>query len=197
MQPMASPRERRRRETALMIQRVTIRLVRAQGLEALTTDAIAQAAGISKRTFFNYYPNKESALLGIAPEFPAQEIAAFQTLPGPPCEVLRRLMRALTMDAQERKEELRLVLPLLATQPRVLEIHMARRESLTGTLAALLSSRYPGSSVLHAPLLAHSLLTMSWLAVQHWLERDLPLEQAFDEAWETLLSVAGLILDAG
>ncbi len=64
-----SLRERRRLETARDIQRATLKLALAEGLDAITTDAIAAAAGISTRTFFNYYPNKEAAAIGTPPGF--------------------------------------------------------------------------------------------------------------------------------
>ena len=46
-------RERRRQETALLIQRATLELAMENGLDAVTTDAIAAASGVSTRTFFN------------------------------------------------------------------------------------------------------------------------------------------------
>ena len=39
-------------------------LAREGGLAAATVEAITERAGVSRRTFFNYYPTKEDALLG-------------------------------------------------------------------------------------------------------------------------------------
>lgn len=41
-------------------------LVLQQGLDAVTVEAIAEAAGISTRTFFNYFDSKDDAVLGLA-----------------------------------------------------------------------------------------------------------------------------------
>lgn len=73
-----SLRERRRLQTARDIQRATLKLALAEGLDAITTDAIAAAAGVSTRTFFNYYPNKEAAAIGTPPGFRDEDKAALR-----------------------------------------------------------------------------------------------------------------------
>lgn len=67
---MTSPlRERRRQETARAIQKATLELTMQKSVEDITTEEIAVAAGVSTRTFFNYYPNKEAAAIGHPPSF--------------------------------------------------------------------------------------------------------------------------------
>lgn len=55
-------RERKRRETHKRVWESAIALFGANGYEATTLDAIAEAAGISKRTFFYYFTSKEEIL---------------------------------------------------------------------------------------------------------------------------------------
>lgn len=57
-------RERQRLETLVTIHHAAVGLAREHGLHATTVEAIAARAGISRRTFFNYYPTKEDAVLG-------------------------------------------------------------------------------------------------------------------------------------
>ncbi len=48
------------------------------GLVACTIDRIAEKSGISRRTFFNYFPSKEDAILGIRePVIPADALEEF------------------------------------------------------------------------------------------------------------------------
>ena len=48
------------------------------GLAAATIDRIAEKSGISRRTFFNYFPSKEDAILGIRePVIPADALEEF------------------------------------------------------------------------------------------------------------------------
>jgi AcrR family transcriptional regulator len=56
-------RERKRRETLHRIAEQGLRLFLTSGYEATTLDAIAEAAGISRRTFFYYFKSKEEILL--------------------------------------------------------------------------------------------------------------------------------------
>jgi AcrR family transcriptional regulator len=56
-------RERKKRETLQRIAETGLRLFIARGYEGTTLEAIAEAAGISRRTFFYYFKSKEEVLL--------------------------------------------------------------------------------------------------------------------------------------
>ncbi len=56
-------RERKRRETLQRIAETGLKLFLANGYDATTLDDIAEAAGISRRTFFYYFKSKENILL--------------------------------------------------------------------------------------------------------------------------------------
>ena len=56
-------RERKKRETLKRIAETGLKLFIAHGYEGTTLEAIAEAAGISRRTFFYYFKSKEEVLL--------------------------------------------------------------------------------------------------------------------------------------
>ena len=56
-------RERKRRETLRRIAEQGLKLFLTNGFEATTLDQIAEAAGISRRTFFYYFKSKEDILM--------------------------------------------------------------------------------------------------------------------------------------
>ena len=56
-------RERKKRETLQRIAETGLKLFIARGYEGTTLEAIAEAAGISRRTFFYYFKSKEEVLL--------------------------------------------------------------------------------------------------------------------------------------
>ncbi|WP_062072521.1 TetR/AcrR family transcriptional regulator [Demequina sediminicola] len=58
-------RQRQREQTWQDLHMAAVELARKHGLEGATIDAIAERAGVSRRTFFNYYPSKEDAILGL------------------------------------------------------------------------------------------------------------------------------------
>jgi AcrR family transcriptional regulator len=63
--PSPSRRERKKVETWTAIHEAAASLAQQRGLEHVTVEAIAESAGVSPRTFFNYFPSKEDAVLGL------------------------------------------------------------------------------------------------------------------------------------
>lgn len=74
-------RERKKIETRARIHRAAVELAAARGLDAVTVDEIADAAGVSTRTFFNYFPGKDQALVGLDPTVAAQYAEAILAAP--------------------------------------------------------------------------------------------------------------------
>ncbi|WP_282827419.1 TetR/AcrR family transcriptional regulator [Gulosibacter sediminis] len=76
--PAPGLRERQRQESLKQIHEAARDLVEANGFAATTIAAIADRAGVSRRTLFNYYATKEDAVLGLAETIiPAEAIDEF------------------------------------------------------------------------------------------------------------------------
>ena len=60
-----SPRQQRSRLTVESIKQATLELAAADGFSALSTGAIAERAGISIGSLYQYYPNREAILLAL------------------------------------------------------------------------------------------------------------------------------------
>ena len=56
----ASQRVRKKVAARARIDRATLGLFRQQGFSSTTVEAIAEAAEVSKGTFFNYFPTQET-----------------------------------------------------------------------------------------------------------------------------------------
>lgn len=63
-------RERKRIATRRSIQLAAVELAADRGFDRVTIDEISHVANVSPRTFFNYFPSKESAIIGELPELP-------------------------------------------------------------------------------------------------------------------------------
>jgi AcrR family transcriptional regulator len=64
-----SLRSRKRIETRAALVQAAYAIVRDVGFEGLTAEAVADRAGVSRRTFFNYFPSVESVLTASVTEF--------------------------------------------------------------------------------------------------------------------------------
>jgi AcrR family transcriptional regulator len=73
-------RERKRTATRLAIAEAARLLTARRGVNGFTVEEVCERAGISRRTFFNYFPTKEDAILGHPADHIPEELAqAFVT----------------------------------------------------------------------------------------------------------------------
>ncbi len=101
----ASLRERKKLATRRSLRRVALDLVAERGFAHVTVEDIAEAADVSPRTFFNYFPSKEAAVVGADPDRVAalrERIA--REAPGEP--VLTALRLVMTSEAEAWADEL-------------------------------------------------------------------------------------------
>jgi AcrR family transcriptional regulator len=107
--PQAPPRlplrERKKLATRRTLRAAALDLVTRRGFSHVTVEDIAEAADVSPRTFFNYFPSKEAALFGADPaRIEALRDGLLHHAPGqPPIEALRLV---LGEDARGVAEEL-------------------------------------------------------------------------------------------
>jgi AcrR family transcriptional regulator len=90
-------RERKKRATRLLISNVATGLFIERGFEEVTVAEIAEAAGVSKMTVFNYFPRKEDLFLDRHADRLEELTSVVRTRPAgmSPCEALRRHQHSL------------------------------------------------------------------------------------------------------
>ena len=89
---METLRERKKQRTRESLLRVAIELFTDRGYEQTTVDDIADAVGVSQRTFFRYFAGKEEAALALHEMTVAHFVEGVRARPAhePPLEALRQ-----------------------------------------------------------------------------------------------------------
>jgi AcrR family transcriptional regulator len=138
-------RERRRRQTSADIRGAAVRLAQQRGFDKMTIDDVCLAAGVSTRTFFNYFPNKESAIAygpsDIPPELASDFVAAG---PAPYSAVLAELIDLAAhhlRDMPPDREQVAGMLELVKSTPAVLSAFLADLERFQNQLIGIVARR--------------------------------------------------------
>lgn len=136
-------RERKKKRARADMHRAALELVHEQGLAKVTVDAIAERAGVSPRTFFNYWPSKEAAVVGISPD--AGENLARAVEERPSSESLMASLEALTrtyLDSLSGADDLRdLRRQVMQAEPIIAHISHRAFADVEGRLIEALTAR--------------------------------------------------------
>ena len=126
--------------------RITVcaqRLTDERGFDGFTMDDLAEAAGVSRRTLFNYFPGKVDAVLGHGPEVDEDVVQEFRDR-GPTGDLMEDIgaliSRILTVKGFDR-DEAEVARRVVRSNARLHAAAHDRFESITRDFTALLQER--------------------------------------------------------
>lgn len=207
-------RERKKRATRAALAEAAVRLAAEHGAEKVTVEAISAAAGVSVRTFFNYFDTRDDAFVVIDADAGARMRQAVLDAPAAlsPLQALREALAAELAEAEQQHELWRLHAQVVHASPhllvRTLGAHMADETGLAEAIAARVRAGGPTASVsppagatdeerrgaldLYPRLLAAVAGTAVRTSVEHWSAR--PEEAAFLDVFQEVFALlaAGL-----
>jgi AcrR family transcriptional regulator len=163
-------RERKKLECRREIAAAARSLVAERGLHGVTVDDIAEAAGVSPRTFFNYFANKEDALVGVDPAVIAEKADELRRRPSTegPRQALRAVLVAW-VDPDTTVPHRRLRDELVGRFPELTPRHLAALADIQVAFTVALAERMgvdpetdPRPDVLVATTFAASSAAISW-----------------------------------
>jgi AcrR family transcriptional regulator len=183
-------RERKKRATRRALHDAALRMAWERGLENLTVEEISAAADVSPRTFFNYFPAKEQAVIG-DDFFPADEekITALVRDAGSVLDGLRDVALAIAADTVTRREQVLMRWQLMERYPALITRMFARLEEFGTVLASAVAARTGASpDDTYPKLMAAVTATAIRVAVRQWTagHGDLPLEHYLSETFGLL-----------
>lgn len=168
-------RERKKRETHRALSHAALELVEERGLEQVTVHDIAATADVSVRTFFNYFPCKEEAVVGVDEGVLAELVHEVRSRPAAeqPIDILRAVLLA-DDDASVMVRRWQLRNELVRRYPALLPRHLASTVQVEEALARALATRSgldpatdPGPRIFVAAALAALRAALAW-----WEESD-------------------------
>ena len=173
--PALGLRERKKRARREALIDATHRLVAEHGLDAVTVEAICEEAGVSARTFFNYFETKDDAVLGHTP-WPLDSAATEEFATGGPTghllADLQTLVSSFLTDAPIGPQRVARALELAAKEPRLLARHLAWMEQHKGQLSALIERRLQQSPAADPPysseIVGATLLFLTHATFMRW-----------------------------
>lgn len=181
-------RQQLKRETSRAIARTAQDLVSDRGLGSVTVEDIARGAGVSERTFFNYFSCKEEAVVGVPEQLLVELDTALRARPKRerPRDALRAVFTAW-MDQDVILSRWGLRYELVSRYPALLPQYLAALVEIESVLAQSLAERMgvdaevdPSPRMLVAAVLAALRAGVSW-----WEEsgRIVPLRRVLDQTF--------------
>ncbi len=165
---VASQRDLQRARTHRAIADAAYELAVEVGYERVTADAIADRAGVSRRTLFNYFPSVDAAIAAPAQEFldAAREALVERPLDEPIRQACTAaLTAAATPDRVRRFGEF---LVLAENNEAAARFHLASWDEWEQSVADSLLTRLPAAEPLFVRVLAAAVIGAGRAAVKEW-----------------------------
>ncbi|NED84592.1 TetR family transcriptional regulator [Streptomyces sp. SID11233] len=207
-------RERKKRATRNALAEAAVRLAAEHGVENVTVEAISEAAGVSPRTFFNYFPSHDDAFVLIDEAVGERIRESVRLAPAdrPPLDVVRDALTDELGGFEQRKDFWALQAKVFQRSPhliqRGLQAQVADQRALaaaiadwldtgTGTGSAADAAPDPGGTPaghrtagdsLFPQLLAAIAQTAVRVAIEHWCDHsgEVELADTFQEVFVQL-----------
>lgn len=177
--------DRKRQLVRDELAEAALKLLAHQGFEETTIEQIAAAAGVSKRTFFRYFPAKEDVILDLVTELGTLARDALAASPAdehPGTSLRRALGRYVEALAEGGPKSLRLTRLTLAT-PALRARYLDRQLQAQDDIAATLHTR--GLPRPRAAVTAAVAYAAYETAVRQWADLNgaQPLTELVDQAF--------------
>lgn len=187
-------RERKRRQTRERIEAAALKLFLERGFDATTIEDITEAADVSKRSFFDYFPSKEEVVAAWQDGFARELIAAVAAQPEDASivEVIEAAVNSALRTAIADPQSLALV-ALIRNTPTLQARDQLKYAKLERKLADALFARSGSQGErLRLGMLAAAVVAMLRIGGERWTQspQNASLEQfartMFDELWAAL-----------
>ncbi|WP_230330066.1 TetR/AcrR family transcriptional regulator [Nocardia aurantiaca] len=163
-------RERKKQATREALREAALRLALEQGPDNVRVEDIAEAAGVSPRTYNNYFSSREQAIVAaITTEREARVEAAVAARP-PEVRLADAVIDAIVTQYTDPGEIPREALTLITAHPSLREAFLRASSAISKPLANAIADRLGAFDGPTAPVLAASVAAAVRVALEQWLQ---------------------------
>jgi AcrR family transcriptional regulator len=166
-------RERKKQATREALSRAALQLALEHGPENVRVDDIAAAAGVSPRTYNNYFASRAEAICGIAHDQASRIGAALRARPAE--ESLADAIKHVIMEAYAGQGEPdRAVIGMISSSRELRGEYFKAIMAIEGSLSSAIAARTGMDAVrdLYPRALAAVVTSVIRVATVHWLRHD-------------------------
>lgn len=162
-------RERKKHATRVALREAALRLALERGPENVRVNEIADAAGVSPRTYNNYFSSREQAIIAAVTADREQRIVDALLAQPEDLSLSEAVISAIIEHYTDSGDQPRDVLLMITTSPGLRDLYAHSTMGTEYLLADALSHRVPGIDQTTAQVLAASVGAAARVAVQSWL----------------------------
>ncbi|WP_218001002.1 TetR/AcrR family transcriptional regulator [Nocardia aobensis] len=176
-------RERKKQATRVALREAAMRLALERGPDNVRVEDIAEAAGVSPRTYNNYFSSREEAIVAaVAADREARVAAAIAEQPAG-ARLASAVTEAIVAQYTDPGDRHRDALLLITTHPALRAAFLDTTTAITPALEDVIAARLSETSGLTARVLAAAVAAAVRVALEQWLH---PAE-----------GIAGFVVPAG
>jgi AcrR family transcriptional regulator len=189
---LAPLRDRRRATTRQEIAEAALQLFERQGYDGTTVEQIADAAGVSLRTFYRYCSSKDDTLTFGLISGPARLTSAIRARRALP--LLDAIIAAFVAETEQgsRRNQLQLVI----STPALRSAWLSAGREAQDDLADVIRERDETQSTLQARARAAAISGVLTAVIEAWAFSDGPIEPLTREAMRTIAPLSQALAKA-
>ncbi|MCI2421350.1 TetR/AcrR family transcriptional regulator [Saccharopolyspora sp. K220] len=163
-------REQKKQATREALRRAALRLALERGPDNVRVDDIAEAAGVSPRTYNNYFSSREQAIVAAVTAERETRVATAVVARPARVRLADAVIEAVVAQYTDPSEPGRDALLLIITSPALRDTFVDTATAMEHPLADAIAERLPGADRYTARVLAASVAAAVRVALERWIQ---------------------------
>ncbi len=163
-------RERKKQATREALREAALRLALEHGPDHVRVEDIAEAAGVSPRTYNNYFSSREQAIVAAITAEREARVASAVTAQPTEIRLADAVIEAILAQYADPDECRRDALGLITTHPALRAVFLGATDTISKPLAVAIAERLGDRDELTASVLAASVGAAIRVGLEQWLQ---------------------------